>query len=246
MRAGLPAQNTSSVKPLHAVIAAMVAREMEAAVIHQRVTQPPHNFTGSYHAIYRYIRQHFKPKQDACIRIETQPGKEGQVDFGYAGLMWDPVTQRLRKTWVFVMTLSWSRHQFVVHVFDQRIETWLMCHRWGFEYFCGVPERIVLDNLKAGIVHACLEDPIVTRAYREFGEHYGFCVEPCHSQSPQEKGKVESGVHYYKRNFLIGREYQNETLDIQSANRDVLHWIESIAGVGLALASVRFRCEQTF
>ena len=231
IRAGLPAQNTSSVKPLHAVIAVMVERDMEAAVIHQRLTQPPHNFGGSYHAIYRYIRQHFKPMQDACIRIETQPGEEGQVDFGYAGLMWDPVTKRLRKTWVFVMTLSWSRHQFVVHVFDQSIDTWLACHRWAFEYFVGVPHRVVLDNLKAGITHACFEDPVVTRAYREFAEHYAFSVEPCHSQSPQEKGKVESGVHYYKRNFLIGREYHTEILDIQVANRDALRWVETIAGV---------------
>ena len=143
-RSAAPAQNTSSVKSLHDVIAAMVDQDMEAMVIHQRLTQAPHCFKGSYHAVYRYIRKHFKSSVEAtaCIRIETKPGEEAQVDFGYAGLMWDPVGKppaaggkRVRRTWVFVMTLSWkppasgwSRHQYVVHAFDQSVSTWLDCH----------------------------------------------------------------------------------------------------------------------
>ena len=101
-----------------------------------------------------------------------------------------------------------------------------------------MPGRVVLDNLKAGMapqratfIKASFDDPIVTRAYRGFAEHYGFSVEPCHSQSPQEKGKVENGVRYYKRNFLVGREYRSEVLDVYAADRDALHWVETIAGV---------------
>jgi transposase len=233
LRGALPSQNASSVVALHDVIAVMVGQELEAVVIHQRLTQPPHRFTGSYHAIYRYIRKHFKSAQEAYIRIETQAGEEGQVDFGFAGLMWDPVTKRVRRAWIFILTLSWSRHQFARHVFDQTIGTWLDCHKRAFEYFGGVPGRIVLDNLKAGITKACFDDPVVTRAYREFSEHYGFSAEPCHVRSPREKGKVENGVRYYKRNFLAGRTYKNAVQDIHAANRDVLHWIEQTAGLRL-------------
>lgn len=230
-RGAAPAQNISSVNRWHAVIAEMVEQQMEAVVIHQRLSAPPHHFSGGYAAVYRYIRKHFRPVLEACIRIETQPGEEGQVDFGFAGLMWDPVSKRLRRGWVFVMTLSWSRHQFLAHVFEQTIDVWLECHRQAFEYFGGVPGRIVLDNLKAGIAQSCFDDPVITRAYREFGEHYSFSVEPCHVRSPQEKGKVENGVHYYKRNFLAGRAYTNAALDIHAANRDVMVWVETIAGV---------------
>ena len=63
--------------------------------------------------------------------------------------------------------LSWSRHQFVAFVFDQSVATWLDLHRRAFAFFGGVPERVVLDNLKAAITHACWHDPQVQQAYRE-------------------------------------------------------------------------------
>src|SRR5438034_9911671 len=54
------------------------------------------------------------------------------------------------------MTLSCSRHQYAEIVFDQTIATWLRLHRAAFEFFGGVPRRVVLDNLRAAIVHAAL------------------------------------------------------------------------------------------
>jgi transposase len=69
------------------------------------------------------------------------------------------------------------------------------------EFFGGVPRRVVLDNLRAAIVHAALHDPEVQRSYREFAEHYGFLIAPCRPRTPEHKGKVEQGgVHYVKRN----------------------------------------------
>ena len=49
--------------------------------------------------------------------------------------------------------------------------------------------------------------------------------------APLSKGKVESGVHYHKRNFMAGRAYTNELLDIHAANRDVMIWVETVAGL---------------
>jgi hypothetical protein len=125
------------------------------------------------------------------------------------------------------MTLSWSRHEYVEFVFDQKVETWLCLHRNSFAYFGGVPERLVVDNLKAAIVRACWHDPQVQRAYRECAEHYGFLIAPCKPGKPEHKGKVEQGgVHYVKRNYLAGREPQGVT----RANQDVLRWVEEVAG----------------
>ena len=119
------------------------------------------------------------------MRIETEPGEEGQVDFGYAGKMWDPVNRGLRKSWLFVMTLGYSRHQFVRFVFNQTIQTWLDCHAAAFEFFGGVPKRIKLDNLRAAIVKASMYDPLIQRSYRECAEHYGFLISPCRVATPQ-------------------------------------------------------------
>jgi hypothetical protein len=149
------------------------------------------------------------------------------VDFGYAGLALDPQTDRLRKSWVFTMVLSWSRHQYAEVVWDQRIETWLLCHRHAFAFFGAVPAKIVPDNLKAAIVKASFTEPVAQRSYRECAEHYGFLIDPQPPRAPWLKGKVEQGgVHYVKRNFLAGRAVQTR----DERNAALLVWCEQTAG----------------
>lgn len=104
---------------------------------------------------------------------------------------------------------------------------WLRLHRNALSFFGGVPRRIVIDNLKAGIAQACWEDPQPQLAYRECAEHYSFLISPCRPKTPQHKGKVEQGgVHYVKRNFLGGR----EPTSLLQANQDVRTWCLTTAG----------------
>jgi transposase len=106
-----------------------------------------------------------------------------------------------------------------------------LCHRHAFEFFGGVVEEVVLDNLKAAIIRACFDDPLVQQSYRECAEHYGFLIAPCRPATPQHKGKVEQGgVHYVKRNFLGGR----EATSVTQANQDVRRWCNTTAGCHLA------------
>jgi Integrase core domain len=184
----------------------------------------------SYAPVWHYVTTLEGRVPEVTLRVETEAGEEGQVDFGYAGKMWDPLTRRMRKAWLFVMTLSWSRHQYVVFVFDQKIETWLGCHVKAFAFFGGVPRKIKIDNLKAAIVRASLDDPQVQRSYRECAEHYGFLISPCRVATPQHKGKVEAGVKYIKGSFLPGRNYTEVGCNVTHANADVVAWIKEIAG----------------
>jgi hypothetical protein len=86
----------------------------------------------------------------------------------------------------------------------------------------------VLDNLKAAILRACFDDPLVQQSYRECAEHYGFLISPCRPATPQHKGKVEQGgVHYVKRNFLGGR----QPTTLTQANQDVRQWCNQTAGL---------------
>jgi transposase len=200
---------------------------VEIEAIRQRLREE-RGFTGSYASVHRFVRQLEPRTLQAVVRVETPAGEEAQVDFGYAGRMLDPQNGLARKAWAFVMTLSFSRHQYVEFVFDQEIGTWLRCHRNAFEWFGGVPHRVVLDNLKAAITKAALHDLVVQRAYRELAEHYGFLISPCRPATPQHKGKVEQGgVHYLKRNFLAGRDFR----DVVDANEKVLIWCNETAGL---------------
>jgi hypothetical protein len=161
------------------------------------------------------------------VRVERAPGTEAQVDFGYAGYLLDDATGQRRRAWAFVMTLAYSRHQYVEFAWDQGLPTWIALHRHAFTFFGGVPQRVVLDNLKAGVARACFDDPQIQATYRECAEHYGFLVAPCAPRTPEHKGKVEQGgVHYVKRNFLGGR----LPTTLARANADVRAWCETTAG----------------
>ena len=220
-----PPQNTSTVEPYRELVVKLREQKVEIAAIYERLKE--REYCGSYASVYRFVRSLEPREPEVTVRVETPPGEEAQVDFGHAGLMIDPETGKLRKTWVFVMTLSWSRHQYAEFVFDQKMETWLRLHRNAFEFLGGVPERIVPDNLKAAIVRACRDTPEAQQSYRECAEHYDFLIAPCRPKTPQHKGKVEQGgVHYVKRNFLGGR----EPTTITQANQDVLKWCATTAG----------------
>ena len=103
--------------------------------------------------------------------------------------MFDPGTGALRKTWAFVMTLADSRHQYVECVLDQALLTWIALHGHAFTFVGGVPHRVVLDHLKAGIVHACFDDPQVQSTYRECAEPDGFLLAPCRPRTPSTKAR---------------------------------------------------------
>lgn len=218
-------QRVHKAAPYATLISRLRSEGVEMQAIHQRL-RDDHGYTGSYSALWRFVRQQEPVLPAAYVRLETAPGEEAQVDFTGAGRKADPLTGVLRQAWCFVMTLSFSRHQYATLVFDQKVATWLRCHREAFAAFGGVPRRIVIDNLKAAITKAALHDPVVQRSYREFAEHYDFLIAPCRPRTPEHKGKVESGAHYVARNFLAGRPPEA----ITAANADLTRWVEQIAG----------------
>lgn len=225
MRSSPPPQNVSSVELYREVIEKLRQAKVEVTAIHQRLQE--RGYTGSYSSVRRFVQRLEPSAPEVTVRVETPPGEEGQIDFGYAGQMVDPETGQLRRAWAFVLVLSWSRHQYVEFVFDQTVATWLRLHRNAFDYLGGVPDRVVIDNLKSGIARLCFQEAQAQHAYRECAEHYGFLISPCRPRTPQHKGKVEQGgVHYVKRNFLAGR----EPMTLTEANRQVLRWVETTAG----------------
>jgi transposase len=219
----VPPQNVSNAEPYRAQIEQWCKEHVKVSAMYQRMRE--NGYDGSYSSILRLVRQIDPKTPEAVVRVECQPGEEVQVDFGYVGWMLD-ADGKLRKTWSFVMVLSWSRHLYVEFVTDQTIATWLTCHQHALEYFGGVPMRIVIDNLKSGIAKAIWDDPRLQMSYRECAEHYGFLVHPCRPRTPEHKGKVERGVGYVEGNFLGGR----GQMSLSQANREVRQWCLETAG----------------
>jgi hypothetical protein len=105
-------------------------------------------------------------------------------------------------------------------VFDQGQATWVKCHKHAFEFFGGVPQRIVLDNLKSGILRPNTYDPVFNRAYAECSKHYGFIIDPAKIARGDHKGKVERKIPVVRQQFLSFDDFR----DIKDANDRVKPW----------------------
>ena len=117
-----PAHEQSLVEPWRERVLALHERGVEGQAIWQLLVEE-HGFTGSYSSVKRFLRRLAPARSRATLRLEVEPGEEAQVDFGYAGQFLDPESGHVRRAWVFVMTLSCSRHQYAELVFEQTIET---------------------------------------------------------------------------------------------------------------------------
>ena len=145
-------------------------------------------FTGSYSSVRRRVRKVRGKSPKATCMLDFAPGQAAQVDFGKGPTITDVFTGAVIKTWIFVMTLCFSRHMYAEVVTDQKVGTWLACHRRAFEFFNGVAAKLIIDNPKCAITRACYTDPDVQRSYGELAEGYGFLISPCPVRDPQKKG----------------------------------------------------------
>ena len=185
-----------------------------------RILKRDYEYSLSYASFNRYMNVCYPKQERNCLRLEVKPGEEAQVDFGSAGKMYDPKTEQDRRAHAFVMTLSYSRLPFVEFVFDQGQATWVKCHMHAFEFFGGVPERIILDNLKSGVLQPNTYDPVFNRTYAECGKYYGFIIDPAKCRRGDHKGKVERKIPVVRQQFLCNYEPK----DLKEANEKVRDW----------------------
>lgn len=227
-------QQLSTVDAWLTSIRTMWQRGSHPQAIYDRLRLDDPDFTGSLSAVKRVClrlkRERGVTAEDVVIPVDTDPGDVAQVDFGYIGKLYDPDEGRMRKAWVFVMTLGYSRHLFARVVFDQRTETWLRLHIDAFHWFGGVPHVIVPDNLKAAVIRAAFgidEPAALNRSYRELARHFGFRVDPTPPRAPEKKGKVENSVRYVKTSFFRPRAGELDATTVASA---LDRWVREIAG----------------
>ncbi len=229
-------QEVSTAKRWEDQVSKMLDKGARPKAIYDTLKREVEGFDASYWAVKRLCKRLRDAKgisaEDVAIRVTTEPGKQAQVDFGYVGRLYDPERGIRRKAWVFVLTLSHSRHVFCRIVFDQRTETWLDLHAEAFAKLGGVPDVIRPDNLKAAVIRAAFgadSEPALNRSYRELARHCGFKVDPTPARQPKKKGKVERAVRYVKANFFAPLAGDFE--DINDANRRLDEWVVQTAGL---------------
>jgi transposase len=211
----LKVDRAHKLKDFNGLIESLVEQGFSAVLIKRRLKQD-YNINVSYSTVQREVKK--IKGEEAFAPVVSAPGEEAQVDFGYAGLF--NVDGSARKCWVFCMVLSFSRYAYYELVLDQKIDTFLACHKHAFNFFNGVPHILRLDNLKTAISLIDRYEPELQKEYAEFLDYYSAGYIVCHVRSPREKGKVESGVKYIKANCL---KYL-KTKDFKEAGEEIRLW----------------------
>ena len=233
-----PATTPSSVEPWRDQVQALLEKGLTTRAVFDRIRLDTKGgrprFRGSHSAVKRFVRQLRLERgvcpDDVAIPLDGVPALEAQVDFGYAGRLYDPATGVVRRAWVFCMLLCHSRLLFARLVFDQSTETWLDLHEQALRFFGGVVETIIPDNCRRAVLRAAfgLDGPSeLERSYRELATCYGFKIDPAPPGAPRKRGKVEATIKYLRNNPLKSRD--GEPIDEVQAALD--QWTREVASV---------------
>jgi len=182
-----------------------------------------------YSSLHRFAVKHcgFGAGRTTVRVADCAPGELAEVDFGKLGLVPDPATGRQRTAYALIVTLGYSRHQYVHVTFSQKISDLISGLEDAFAFFGGVTARVVIDNLKAAVTKADKYDPIFSRSFEGYARHRGFVIDAADSESPTHKPRVERAVPYVRESFFRGEKW----IDIEHIRREARRWCLSVAGL---------------
>ena len=204
-----------------------ICPQINNTVLLRRVKDDFSGFDIPAATFFRYVKKVreqtglLKPARKFAVREVTEPGYEGQVDFGQ--YVMKTMYGRNIRTYFFSMVLSYSRMKFAyfsAEPFDAKKT--IEGHVYAFRYFGGRPQMIVYDQDKTMVVSENLGDVIFVREFEDFIRETGFSIYLCRGYDPSTKGKVEKTVDFVKHQFLDGRIYYG----IDRLNCEFMDWLD--------------------
>ena len=159
--------------------------------------------------------------------LDGDPGAECQIDFGQMGFIDDVVSGRRRKVHALIFTAVLSRHMFVHLTYSQTLTEVIAGCQAAWEFFGGVFEVLIPDNLKPVVIDADPVNPRLSTGWLDYSQHVGFATDPARVRSPQDKPRVERTVQYVRNNFFAGENFQ----DLDQAQAAAKVWCARTAGM---------------
>jgi len=200
--------------------------QYSARILFQELRQA-HGYRGSYETVKRFVRPLRTAEQAAeraTVRFETPPGQQSQIDWGQARIhfRYRPIILH-----VFILTLGYSRRSFHEPCVGETLSQFLDAHERAFDYFGGHTLEHLYDRPRTVCQPAGDGRVVWNATFKQFADYWGFEPHLCRAYRAQTKGKVESGVKYFKGNFLPGRSF----VDDQDLREQIGQWQAEIADV---------------
>ncbi len=190
--------------------------QYSARILFQELRQA-RGYLGSYDTVKLFVqplRAVRLQAERALTRFETPPGLQSQIDWGIA-------TVRLRAQPVV-------RHIFVLTYVpcpNETLPQFLEAHERAFAYFGGHTREHLYDRPRTVCAPAGEHRSTWNPTFKAFADYWGFEPRLCQPYRAQTKGKVESGVKYFKRNFLPGRAF----IDDRDLDEQLAQWMAEVA-----------------
>lgn len=182
-----------------------------------------------YSSLHRFAVKHcgFAERRRITVRMaESAPGELAEIDFGRLGRVHDPFSGRWRVAWALIVTLVFSRHQYVHVAFSQKLQNLLDGLEDAWVFFGGVTRRAVVDNMRTAVTKADRYDPIFQRTFEEYAAYRGFVIDPAPVRDPTCKPHVERGVPYFRDSCFRGESWR----DLEELQAAAIKWCLTTAG----------------
>ena len=181
-----------------------------------------HGMQASYDTLWRYAHQQLSWRdKPSTVRIDDPPpGQEAQVDFGKMGWLVDAETGHRRTLWVLVVTLAFSRYQFVWPTFRQTTEAVCEGLDRAWMFFGATIATLIPDNTKAIVLDPDALNATLVPAFLDYVQARGLFVDPARVRSPKDKPRVENQVAFVRESWFDGETFT----DLDHARRNAEHW----------------------
>jgi predicted transcriptional regulator len=158
----------------------------------------------TYLRFYRALKKNIKIdlSTKARIRYHYKPGERFEMDYCDGFLIHDKLTGKTKKTHLFVCVSSASDYIFGEFMMNQRSAEFINVQDRCFAYYGGVPEAVIIDNLKSGVTKAHKYDPELNPVYCDYAKHMGFIVLPARPRTPRDKPAVEASIGVLQKQFF--------------------------------------------
>lgn len=162
------------------------------------------------------------------MRQEHRVGEKLFIDFSGDGIdVIDPNTGEVKVAKLFVTTLGASSYTYVEAVLREDLPTWVQCHVNAANFYGGVTEIWVPDNLKTGVTRPDRYEPDLNPTYADLASHYGVAVIPARVRRPRDKAKVEVAVLVAER-WIIAALRNQTFFSLDEVNRAVRPLLEKL------------------
>jgi transposase len=170
---------------------------------------------------------------EATVRFETAPGRQAQVDWGST---WADIGGQRMRVQRFVRVLGYSRRLYVECTRDQTLGSLLACHQHAFDWFGGLTDEILYDNPKTVVLKRDWDGRVIEwhPQFWDFAPYHGFTPRLCRPYRAQTNGKVESGITYVKRSFVLGRQFPAW----DALNPSARQWVSKFCAAGGSIISI--------